>query len=242
MEYSLQALPNGKCVVREDVVFSGGSTEVVHPFYLYIWLIRGGGHTIVVDTGPKDLAAFNRGTAEYIPGGVTQEPDEETVAALAKAGVLPEDVDHVILTHLHGDHAHNFYLFENAKLVASRRGIVDGFPRSLPKVLLEPLIPGWPDSLVLTEDEEVLPGIRCFWVGAHSACSQGIAVDTARGRFVLAGDAAYLFANVEENRAIGWADADDSLAALEKLRAAGDVVLPGHDPLIMQRYPGGVVA
>jgi len=160
LEYSLQALPNGKCVVREDVVFSGGSTEVVHPFYLYIWLIRGGGHTIVVDTGPKDLAAFNRGTAEYIPGGVTQEPDEETVAALAKAGVLPEDVDHVILTHLHGDHAHNFYLFENAKLVASRRGIVDGFPRSLPKVLLEPLIPGWPDSLVLTDDEEVLPGIR----------------------------------------------------------------------------------
>lgn len=243
MPYTLRALRVGSCLVREDVVFSGGSTERSVPFLLYIWLIRGEGITALVDTGPKDVEAFNRATAYYIPGGIVQEPEERTPAALAAAGVDPAEVDYVLLTHLHGDHSTHIDLFPNATVVTQKRPYLEALERGIDKALVDPLLPRWPDSIMLVEGEAlVAPGLSVFWVGGHSRCSQAIHVETPRGAFTLAGDAAYLFRNIEENIPIGWTDPQESLRALERLRAKGGTILPGHDPEILVRYPGGVIA
>jgi len=240
--YSVRALPNGSCRVRGDVVFAGGSREEFYPFRLYIWLIQDSTHTIIVDTGPKDLEGFNQATSEYIPGGVVQEEDEKTLPALKKAGVSPEDVDYVIITHFHGDHCTNADLFPNAKIVVSRRGFIENLPNGIPKEIMIAAVRNWPHSLILVEDEEILPGLRVFWVGGHSICSQAIAVRTKKGVVVLSGDAAYLFKNIEEEHPIGWTDPEDSLRAIKLLKSAGDIILPGHDPEILNRFPGGVIA
>jgi glyoxylase-like metal-dependent hydrolase (beta-lactamase superfamily II) len=58
---------------------------------------------------------------------------------------------------------------------------------------------------------------------------------------VLAGDVAYKYRNLEESIPIGWADPDEWMLAADRLRAAGDFVLPGHDPDVLIRYPGGVI-
>ena len=42
-------------------------------------------------------------------------------AVLAKTGFRPEDVDTLLLTHLHFDHAGNFDAFPNARIVVQRR-------------------------------------------------------------------------------------------------------------------------
>ena len=60
------------------------------------WLVQTGRHTVIVDTAvgndkPRTMAAFDR----------LREPFLERLAA---AGVASEDVDHVLLTHLHTDH------------------------------------------------------------------------------------------------------------------------------------------
>ena len=62
----------------------------------HAWLVRTPRHTIIVDTAvgndkPRTMAAFDH----------LHEPFLERLAA---AGVAPEDVDHVLLTHLHTDH------------------------------------------------------------------------------------------------------------------------------------------
>ncbi|HEY3284008.1 MAG TPA: N-acyl homoserine lactonase family protein [Armatimonadota bacterium] len=236
--YRLRALKCGECQVRDYITYADGGEET-STFYLYVWLIEGGERPMLVDTGPKDLGSFNAGTSQYIPGGVIQRPEEVTPELLRRAGVAPEEVSHVFATHLHADHYEYFDLFPNARLVANRQGFLEGLLGVRPSVMAA-LARRWPESLLLVEDEEVLPGIRTLRLGCHSTCSQAIVVDTARGRAVLAGDGAYTYRNLEEDRPIGWADPLESRAALVKLRSAGDFVLPGHDPEILRRYPSGV--
>lgn len=239
--YKIRTLLNGRCNVLEQVTFHGGSTEKTVPFNLYVWVIEGGEHPVLIDTGLVDVEGFSRGTAAYIPGGVVQLPDERPGPMLRKAGVDPNDVSHVILTHLHGDHANNIGMYPNATVVVTRRGFLEALPQGISKGFMSALIPRWPDSLHLAEDEEILPGIRVFWIGGHSICSQAIAVNTAIGTVVFGGDTIYMYENIEQNRPIGWADPDECLRAMERIRREADVIIPGHDPRILERYPDGVI-
>ncbi|KAA0092766.1 MBL fold metallo-hydrolase [Mycolicibacterium sp. P1-18] len=66
---------------------------------LQTWVLRSGGRTILVDTG----AGSRRNRPGMAPWFDQRESD--LLAVLAQAGVQPEDVDVVVNTHLHVDHA-----------------------------------------------------------------------------------------------------------------------------------------
>ena len=236
----VRVLKCGSCKVRQDVVFQNGSCEIATPFNIYVFLIEGGDAPMIVDTGPRKLEQFNRGTASYIPGGIVQSPEEQTLAQLENVGVAPEDVSHVFVTHLHGDHYDGYPWFPNATLVVNDRGFRAGL-LGVDADVMRALAARWPQSLRLVENEEVVPGVETVWVGGHSLCSQAVVVHTDVGRIVLCGDAAYLYANLEQNIGIGWIPPADAQAALDRLRAAGDVLVPGHDPLILERFPSGEI-
>lgn len=233
LRYHLRALKNGQCEVRDYITFGDKWSEETRVYFLYIWLIEGGPKPMIVDTGPKDIDAFNKATEEYIPIGVTQAPDETTLGALAKAGVSPADVGYVFITHMHGDHFTNYDLFPNATIVTNENAFPDG-PASAPADMR--------DRLLLVGDDEVAPGVSTFFLGCHSADSQGIAINTEKGRVVLSGDVAYMFENLEQDRPIRAEDIEACRQALQVLRSRGDIVLPGHDPLILERFPGGIIA
>ena len=124
-------------------------------------------------------------------------------------------------------------LFPNAKIVVNDNAFPGGVGDAPEDI---------GDKLLLVSDQEVLPGISAFHLGAHSPDSQGIAIDTEKGVVVLSGDVAYLYENLEHNRPIRSDDIEGAANALRILRSKGDIVLPGHDPLIMQRYPNGIIA
>jgi len=63
------------------------------PFNFGTFLVRGDGHTTMVDTG---FGA--RGREMEVPGG------GELLIRLSEAGVSPSEIDTIVLTHLHGDH------------------------------------------------------------------------------------------------------------------------------------------
>jgi len=239
--YKIRTLLNGRCNVTEQVTFSGGSTDKLIPFNLYVWVIEGGEHPVLIDTGLVDVEGFNKGTAAYIIGGVTQRPDELPETMLSNAGIDPADVSHVLITHLHGDHCNNVGMYPNATVVVNRKGFLEGFPTNIGQGFMSALIPRWPDSLRLTGDEEILPGIRVFWIGGHSVCSQAIAVDTEQGTAVFTGDTCYMYENYTNDRPIGWATPEDCRRAMARIRMQADFIVPGHDPCVLEKHPGGII-
>ena len=228
MNYTIRILKNGECRVRDYITYTNGG-EDTSLFYMYICVIEGGENPMLVDTGPRDVEEFSRGTAKYIPGGVRQETHERTPELLKQAGIDPADVSHVFVTHLHADHYDYFDLFPNAQFVVNKRGFLESLT-GIKRNVMQALAQRWPDSLRLAEDEEILPEIRTFWLGCHSVCSQGIAVETQRGVAVFTGDVVYKYRNIEENIPIGWADAEPCLQAMAKIRDTADIVIPSHDP------------
>ena len=69
----------------------------------------------------KKLCGSNTGT-ELITS-LEKSKEQEIINGLAAKGLKPEDVDVVVLTHLHFDHIGNTDLFTNARFIVQRSEI-----------------------------------------------------------------------------------------------------------------------
>jgi glyoxylase-like metal-dependent hydrolase (beta-lactamase superfamily II) len=226
--------------------------QTLDKLYGYVWLVRGHGKTIVVDTGlglpPGEAPA---GEPQVI-GNFTIEPGHDTLSLLQQEGVTPEEVDYLLLTHLHYDHCANVGLFPTARVLISQRGWQSvvapehrglvpepGFPRRVYAHLIDE---AWERVELLPDEAEILPGLEVFWVGGHTPCSQAVKIDTAKGRVIVAGDTLFLFGNLEENIPVAYCTSlAECYHAMDRFREEGDLILPNHDPLLMARYPDGVI-
>jgi len=242
MKYVIHALKNGECNVRDYLTYGNTKSPATSRYNLYVWLIQGGERPIIIDPGIRDIESFNRMTEEYIPGGVRQQFEERTAQLLKNTKIDPRDVHYAIVTHLHPDHYERYDLFRNARLVVNRKGFLQNL-LNIKKNVMKALVANWPSSLHLAKDEEeILPGIRVFWVGGHSVCSQAIAIETNVGRAVITGDVVFKYRNIEENIPIGLPySTEQCITAMERIRREADIILPGHDPEILKRHPKGVI-
>jgi glyoxylase-like metal-dependent hydrolase (beta-lactamase superfamily II) len=249
LAYRIHALLNGRCAVAGDHALNDGDPNEIWPFVLYVWLIEGADRPILVDAGLTNVDEMNNGAAHVMAEPITQAPEETSTAQLAKRGIKPEDVGHVIVTHLHFDHVDDLENYSNAKYVVSRRGLeaalrvrAQGDPGWAPWKTLDLLEGPARDRTLAVDDAEIVPGVRTMWFGGHSRCSQGVAVDTADGVAVIGGDTICLYEHFEQRRAIGIIeDLAEGLAAVDRAREVADIILPGHDPRVLERHPGGVI-
>lgn len=209
---------------------------------------------IVVDTGFKGGRSMTGRNFEGV-----EMPD----TVLAKIGYRPEDVDRVVLTHLHFDHAGNFDAFPNARLFVQRReyegwkeviaGIADAAMGKQSWMLSSMDVEAFArfDRAVaagrvslLDGDAEIAPGIYCRLASdTHTFGSQWVQVETGSGPHVVAGDCVYWYANVERMWPPGYVQGNtwNLLRTYERLRAVvGDDhlarILPGHDMEIFSRH------
>jgi len=211
---------------------------------MMVWLVRGGGRTILVDSGFYREQFFKQWhVADFV------RPDE----AVRRAGVNPEDVTDLIITHLHWDHADGMDLFPKARVWLqkeeleyyagtawqSRRthgGIDPDDVLTAVKLNLAGRM-----GLVNGDAQEILPGIVCYIGGKHTWASQFVTVETAAGTVVLASDNMYLYENQEKHVPIAATlDAASNLRAqdrMKQLAAKPELVIPGHDPQVMTRFP-----
>ncbi|MGZ4245815.1 MAG: MBL fold metallo-hydrolase, partial [Solirubrobacteraceae bacterium] len=76
----------------------------------YLWVLRNGRQTIVVDTGFSAAGGGSRGRSFLV----------EPLEALRRAGVDPDAVDMVINTHLHYDHTGHLDAFDDVPVLVNR--------------------------------------------------------------------------------------------------------------------------
>ena len=88
---------------------------------------------------------------------------------------------------------------------------------------------------------EIAPGITLHLIGGHSGGIQSIRVPTERGWVVLAGDASHLWGNIRKRMpfpvVVDVARMLKGFEILESLADGPDHIIPGHDPLILKRFP-----
>ena len=248
MNYSVQGFKNGECVLWGRSAFKDHDPDGLYKFYMYVWVVKGGGKNIVIDTGPKDMVKMNDMVKHILAEPIVQAPEERTEAIVERAGLSLEDVDYVFITHFHYDHCSNADLFPNAKIVVSKRGFeaATDATRSKPidadKEFIDYLL-SVRDRVIPVEEGEILPGIRTFWAGGHTISSQAFVVETQKGSVVFASDSIFLYKNMELGEPIGVGRrTEERIWSMNLLKNAGDIIIPGHDPEALERHPGGRVA
>ncbi len=212
------------------------------PLAYFVWAIVGNGRTIIVDTGFNAEAAQRRGRQmkRPVPEGL------ETI------GIAPDSVDDVILTHLHYDHAGNTDLFRNACFhlqdaemeFATGRCMCHGEIRHAFDVgdvtrMVEKV---FEEKVQFHQGvDEIAPGVTVHHIGGHTKGLQAVRVRTRRGWVVLASDASHFYAHFEENRAFpvlfNHYEVLEGYRTLRALASSPAHIVPGHDPLVLQRYP-----
>lgn len=188
------------------------------------YLVIGGGHHILVDTG---------GSA---PDGVRwmpyfRKPEQNPVDQLSRFGLKPEDIDTVILTHLHWDHAGNNALYTRARFLVQKREY-DEFLNKLEDKRnydSETTLPTRYEFL--DGDAEIYKGISVLLAPGHSAGFQCVLIETEKKPHIILGDTAVRLEHWAEPRLIqdrGY-DTQRLTRAIAKIDAMDAVLLPGHD-------------
>lgn len=213
-----------------------------------IWYIDGAEKKILVDTGPCDP----EWSAKY-HWPLTRTPEQEPATALKLAGIDPESIEIVILSHLHWDHAFNNHLFPNAEFIvqeAELRYAICPLPvhangYEAVTIGMKPDYYTHTKYTVINGDQQIVPGVSVILTPGHSPGSQCVVVETKKGNYVIASDTVPLFENWEGTGHIKHLPSTihvglvEYFESLEKIEKVADFVLPGHDMKVIEHqwYP-----
>ena len=212
------------------------------PLDYFVWAIVGANRNFIVDCG-FDAEMGRKRKREFVrsPG-----------VGLSALGINPEQVEDVVISHMHFDHCGNHSLFPRARFHLQDREMAycTGRFMSYPATR----IPFEADDVAAMVrrifegrvkfhdgEDELAPGITVHHVGGHTMGMQIVRVKTQRGWVVLASDASHLYANIEQSRPFPVVhDVGEMLQGYETIRRLADSphhISPGHDPLVLKRYP-----
>ena len=245
-EYETYALRYGSTGANKAGKFHDfaayGEPDEPAPMEFYFWLLRNDDRIVLVDCGFDDVRTAERG---YLH---TNHPIE----LLARFGVRPEEVDHVVISHMHFDHIGNVELFPNATFsIASEEFQFWTGPfadrehlcRHTDAREVQMVVKLYQEGRVrlVESPEELFPGIKVTPMRGHTPGHIITEVATRTGSVVLAADAIHYYEEMERDRPY-WVFTDlegmyKSYAFLNELAShPGVSVVAGHDPAVLSRF------
>ncbi len=209
-----------------------------------VWLLKGSnGRMVLVDSGFHHQKFLDQ----------WKPRDFRTpAAAVEAAGVKPELVTDIIISHAHWDHIDGIDLFPKATIWIQReeyryytgeawhaRNTHGGVDADDMQALLGINMEGRL-RFVEGDDQEIMPGLRCYTGGKHTWASQYVTAKISGGTAVFASDNIYLYENLDKHAPIAQTlDATSNLTAQDRIRTlASDprLIVPGHDPAVFERF------
>lgn len=204
---------------------------------VYVWYIEGGSKKVCVDAGPNAEILAERG----FPGAKTIQSLEE---GLGKWGVRPDDIDIVILTHLHHDHIALAPKFQNATFIVQKVELEEA-----PKWNEFPLFKGsYPEDLIgainnmetVEGDTNIMDGIDVLLTAGHTTGTQSVSVETGKGKAIIYGACSCL-ANFRPDVALikrGMTvippaihlDLVETYKSQARVNEMADIIIPIHEP------------
>ena len=226
---------------------------------VHVWLARDGKHNVLIDSGMAEIALITKRLKVGGWGGGHAKLTE----LLAGQGLTPGDIDHVVLTHGHFDHAENLDLFPDACIVIQRDELshaADPVPsqrifywQSTIGNLVGRRRPG--QIRTLDGDTELFDGFRVLKVPSHTPGMQVPLIQTDKGIVAIASDLGdhyrYWFpadARATDHPQRSLSDAfltgnirseseRDWQAAMRRVQVNSDIVVPAHDFRIPKKIP-----
>jgi glyoxylase-like metal-dependent hydrolase (beta-lactamase superfamily II) len=209
-----------------------------------VWLLKGSnGKRVLIDSGFYRQKFIE----QWKPQNFKSPAD-----AVAAAGVKPEEVTDIVISHAHWDHVDGADLFPKATVWIQRdeytyytgeawharntHGGVDADDMlALLKINTEGRL-----RFVNGDDQEIIPGIRCYIGGKHTWQSQFVGVQTAGGTAVFTSDNVYMYENLEKRVPIAQTlDATSNLRAQDRIKTIASkpsLIVPGHDPAVFDKF------
>jgi N-acyl homoserine lactone hydrolase len=203
---------------------------------IYAWLIEGGGRAILVDVA-CDAEEMQRASVLKAPFENLTTIEE----ALSRFGLTPATVETVILTHLHGDHALNIRKFTNSAIYVQEAELAFA---NKPHPLFAGSFPAGRFDGVYFEtikgDFHLDDGIEILLTPGHTAGTQSVAVETAKGKAIICGACSLPESftgttGLAEVVAPGLhLDPIQGYESLLRVKREADIIIPLHDPAHMK--------
>lgn len=238
--YKIYPMKVAESVEPEPRIFYLGDCSKTIKLYTYFWLIKGKDKVILVDTG------FSLEDGKGINPEIKQTKDEHPLSQLKRRDIKPEDVTDLIITHLHWDHfsamTDNFI---KAKIYVQEKEIEYAinppnpwFSQFVFLDTVKKLRSDFKERVhLINGEEEIFPGMSVFLTGGHTPGSQAVKIKTKSGYAVLTGDVVMTYRNIEEDVPVGFnCNLEDCFRAMERIRKEADIVIPGHDPMVLEKY------
>lgn len=218
-------------------------------FPIINWYIEGAEASILVDTAAPPPAESPAYAQPY-----EQSPEQRMEMLLAGIGVRPEEIEIVILTHLHWDHCLNVHLFPRARFVIQRAelryaaaplpvhyGPYGGRPPGTRAFLP-------PDAriVVVEGDRQITKGVSVAHLPGHTPGLQAVRVETDGGSYLIASDNVPFYENWQGDSPLVphipssiHVDLEAYFASFSRMEQIADFVLPSHDYGVLERsrYP-----
>ena len=240
--YEVYALKYGERDTTKCQFFYREGSHDKLTLHYFVWLIMGGPHPVLVDTGFLEDDAQKRGIRNYVrPSTVVEK------VAGVKANAIPV----ALISHLHYDHWAGHSLFPKAEFWIQKDEVAfwtgpfaatPAFRGSANVNAMAGLVTlNYANRIRIVEGErEVLPGLRVHRVGGHTAGLQIVTVNTARGPVVLTSDASHFYHNVETRQPVqiitNLPEMVQAFETIHTLAGPQKLIVAGHDPQVSERF------
>lgn len=214
-----------------------------------VFLVEGNGHKILVDTGMSSTEIAHR----YHHPGSSQPEGYAIHEQLSSMGIDPDEIDMVVLTHLHWDHCYHLSKFRNATFYVQQieydfaRDPIALYYKSYeyPTLGLTPQFEGITFEL-LQGEVEIIDGISVYPSPGHSIGHQTVTVNTTDGIYHCCGDLVFTYDNFKPIEEIQYSitppsrfqDIISSWKSIEECKERAldiDHILPSHEIAVLKR-------
>lgn len=208
----------------------------------YFWLIKNHDRMIIFDTGVNEKLAKEKNLPNYI------KPND----LLSKINIDAKKISDIVISHMHWDHLGGLEFFPNAKFYISKNEfefwtknkIVKTDPFKLlsdtKSINYTKKLYKQKKIILINQEKEIFPGIKTIFAPGHSPALMALAIETKKGKAILASDSCYSFDNIKLN----WPsdvifNIKDSVETINKLKSLSDekLIFPGHDIKLATKYP-----